>query len=504
MLQADSLIFLINSLSGSEKKKFRSGRKETDYTLLYDIICASENMSLHEIKAEFDKKKTEGSFAATVTYLYKLILDCLLTMRENQDSNFSLFSQILKSRILFEKSLFEEALNYLAQVKKKAIHHENHIALLLASRLELEYLLFLDLPDLSERDLLNKHFQVNEVLKNIRKINEHSSLYELLKHRIIYKGNIRTQEQKASLNDLVISEMSINSSHKDSFEIKKQHLLFQSNYLIGVGDYKSALQSFRELNVLFENNPKFWLSQPFYYVNVIEGILENMRSMKTYAEMPYFIDKLKGLEVHSGSVQNQINALVFLYELFPLIDNGEFEKAKEITDKHKEIIQKKESLSLTIRAKISLYLAIIHIGFKNFKAAQKRLLKEIIRGNNIYILPFYRTIRLVNLIIHYELDNMDVVQFESRSIKREISKIEKGYRVEHLMLSFLGKEKKIMLPREREKLWKKYEPILQDLRKDIFENQLLKSFDFASWIESQIRRKSLAEVLKMNGNLLNT
>src|SRR5690606_30816692 len=122
--------------------------------------------------------------------------DSLLALRESQDSHYSLFNQILKSRILFEKSLFEEAISLLEQVKRKARHQENPIALLFASRLELEYLLFLNLPDLSERDLLNKHFQINTVLKDIRRINEHSSLYELLRHRIIYKGNIRSQKQK--------------------------------------------------------------------------------------------------------------------------------------------------------------------------------------------------------------------------------------------------------------------------------------------------------------------
>ncbi|WP_367914775.1 hypothetical protein [Leadbetterella sp. DM7] len=496
MLQADALILLIHSLSASEKKKFRTGRKKADYTLLYDIIEASGTASSDEIKTEFKKKKG-GSFSATVTYLYKTLLDSLLALRENQDSHYALFNQILKSRILFEKSLFEEAISLLEQVKKKARHHENPIALLFASRLELEYLLFLNLPDLSERDLLNKHFQINETLKDIRKINEHSSLYELLRHRIIYKGNIRSQKQKDMLNDLVISEMSINSSHKDSFEIRKNHLLFQSNYLIGTGDYKSALHSFRELNRLFESHPLFWSSQPFYYVSVLEGILDNLRSMKSYNEMPYFIGQLRNIRVNTEGLQNQINALTFLYELFPLLDRGDFEASKALTEKYKDtVLARKENLSLVMRAEISLYLSLIHIGFRNFKLAQKTLLSEIVRGNNIYILPSYRTIRLVNLIIHYELDNTDIVHFESRSIKREISKVEKAYRVEHLMLSFLGKEKKIRLPREREKLWKKYQPVLEELRSDVFENQLLKSFDFTAWVEASIKRVALGEVLR--------
>jgi hypothetical protein len=65
-----------------------------------------------------------------------------------------------------------------------------------------------------------------------------------------------------------------------------------------------------------------------------------------------------------------------------------------------------------------------------------------------------------------------------------------------MMLSFLGKEKRISLSGEREKTWKKTEPELTEIRGDIFENQLLKSFDFTAWIESQVCRIPLPEVLK--------
>jgi len=499
MIQADAVVLLINSLTKPEKKKFRSNRKEkeTDYGVLYDLIEKSGSISSQDLKTAFEKKRSDANFNVTVSYLYKLLLDTLLSLRENQDSHYSLFNQILKTRILFEKSLYEEAFQNLELIKKKAVKHENHIALLYASRLELEYLLFLNLPDISETALLNKHFQVNEILKNIRKINEHSSLYELLKHRIIYKGNIRSQQQKNALNDLVISEMSITSSHRDSFEIKKQHLLFQSNYLIGVGDYKSALQSFKELNTLFESDQMYWASQPFYYVSVLEGILDNLRSIKSYDEMPYFIDRLRKIQPSTEGFQNQVAALIFLYELYPFIDTGDFISSRKLIDQHKDtLLSKMDSLSLTLRAEISLNISITHIGFRNFRAAQKTLLNEIIRGNKIYMLPLYRTIRLVNLIIHYELGNYDVIQFESRSIRREISKVEKAYRSERMMLSFLGKEKRISLPREREKTWKKTEPELTEIRGDIFENQLLKSFDFTAWIESQICRIPLSEVLK--------
>lgn len=493
MLQTDALILLIHNLSPAEKKKFKASRRSGDYTRLYDIIESSGTASSAEIKTRF-QKEVKSSFPATVNYLYRVLLDTLLHLREQQDSHYSLFNQILKARILFEKSLFEEALSILNLVKKKAVQQQNTIAQLFASRLELEYLLFLNLPDLSERDLLNKHFQINEILKDIRKVNEHSSLYELLRHRLLHKGNIRSQKQKDSLNDLVISEMSLNANHKDIFEIKKNHLLFQSNYLIGIGDHRSALHSFKELNSLFEKNPLFWSSQPFYYVAVIEGILDNLRSMKSYEEMPYYLEKLKNMSTRTEGLQHQIQTLTFLYEMIPFLDKGQFEQAQSLVDT--VLPELSTTVSLNTRAELSLYLSLIHLGLKNYKKAQKTLLSEIVRGNDIYILPVYRTLRMVHLIIHYHLGDTDLVHFEARSIRREIAKAEKAYRVELLILTYLSREKKILLAKEREKLWKKYEPLLEELRTDVYEKQLLKTFDFTAWLEADIRRVELGEVLK--------
>jgi hypothetical protein len=497
MLKTDALVLLVKSLSKTEKRVFRTNRKETDYSILFEIIDTEDNISSQELKLKFEARRKNANFNVAVTYLYKLLLDTLLALRENQDSHYALFNKVLKARILFEKSLFEEAFEMLDDVKQEADKGENYNVLLYALRLELEWLLFVNLPDISETELVNKHFKVNEVLKSIRKINEQSSLYELLKHRIIYQGNIRSQKQKETLNDLILSEMSmIASSNSDGFETKKLHRLFQSNYLIGVGDYKSALQSFYELNGLFETNKHLWANPPFYYVSVLEGILDNFRSIKEYDKMPYFIEQLKKIHDFPSGFQTNVTALIFLYELFPLLDKGDFQASMQLLEQYSEVVSEKlEDLSLTRQAEILLYTSLIYIGLRNFKAAQKALMNVIVRGKSFYTFPLYRTIRLVNLIIQYEMEKFDIIRVETRSIKREIAKTKKAYRVEHLMLTFLNKPKQKVFLKQREKAWEKIEPELTDLRNNIFEYQLLKLFDFTAWIESQMRKITLQEVL---------
>jgi hypothetical protein len=98
---------------------------------------------------------------------------------------------------------------------------------------------------------------------------------------MIYNGSVRSAKQKKNLNDLVFSEMSIvASTHTETFEIRKMHQLFQANYLIAIGDYKSALHSFYELNKVFENNKHLWANPPIYYVLVLEGILKSLHIIK--------------------------------------------------------------------------------------------------------------------------------------------------------------------------------------------------------------------------------
>jgi hypothetical protein len=497
MQKTDALILLVKSLSKAEKRRFGTcSRKNTDYVALFEIIEINKEVTAGQLKEWFLKKKPHANFDVTVAYLYKQLLDAALSLREEQDSYHLLFNMILKARILYVKNLFEAALDMLEQAKAIAEKYENRLAYLYAARLELEYLLALNFPNISETALLRKHLKINEVLQVVRVGNEQSSLYELLKHRMIYKGNIRSSKQKEQMNDLVFREMNIVASFKaNSFEIMKLHQLFQANYLINVGDYKSALHSYYELNQLFENNRHLWADPPVYYLMALEGILDNLRGIGNYEGMSYFTEQLRQLKHPSVNFQVETAALIFLYELFPLLDKGHFSASTEVMQRHQtDVLNKTHLLSLARQAEICLYVALVCFGNHEMKKAQKAILQVSIQGKSFYKLPLYRTIRLVNLMVRFATKDFDTIHYEIRSIKRELAEMEKAYKTEHLMLQMLNKLQYI-LPFQREKIWKKTAPELEKLRHDVFERQILKLFDFTAFIESELRRVPLHTVL---------
>ncbi|MDL2213875.1 hypothetical protein LJC05_04880 [Bacteroides sp. OttesenSCG-928-J23] len=503
MKRINSVISLIYSMSKSEKKHFSlqviKDGADKDYLLIYDIISKDKQLNGNSVKEDFYKRRPNGSFEVSIQYLYEKLLDTLLTLRKKKDIYVDLCNNICKARMLYERSLFYECFEILENTIELAEYYENHEILLMAIKLELEYLLRLNFPKMTEQELYHKHFQQNDALKKIRKITEQSSLYNLLKHRISRKGSIRTPKQKQDLNDLMVNELYIaaSSDSESNFELTKNHKLFQANYLIAVGEYMAALNSFKELNKLFEANEKFWSNPPIYYLMVLEGVLDSLRSVGNYDEMPYFLNKLRKLATHS-SLEFNVNAtgLLYQYELSPHLDKGDFARCIQLMADYKESLYDKESwLNPIRRSELLLYTSIIYIGDKNYKAARKYITSTIL-DHNIDYLPIMRTIRLIRLIAYYETREYDLIVHESRSLKRGMSlKKEQSFKTEHTVLWFLNKHDLPVLRKDREAFWKKNSAKIEELRNDKFENQLLRIFDFTAWIESKILKEDLSEVL---------
>lgn len=494
MTNADALIQLVRSLSKNEKRSFRLGKKnDTDYVLLFDLIDRSENLTADSLKGAFEAKSNGAVFNVTVSYLYKLLLEKLLNLRQNQDNGYFLMTQILKAKILFEKSIFPAALDILEKVMEEASRMEHIAAFVLAARMELDYLQYLNMPGISEEQLIQKQYALSKAVDRMGNLYRQSALYELLKHRIIFKGGARSEEHRRELNDLIFSEQNLAQKASDSLASNKLHLLFQSSFLSAIGDYQSASNVLLELNEIMESAPTKFSS--YFYVEILENMLENLRNTRRYEEMPKFVEQLKGVTPVSNSANIYVQALTALYSFLPLLDRGDFKGANDIIEKSESLVPEAiEKLNPSVATKISLYISLVNIGLKDYRKAKKMLVRSLL--NKTCELPIYRILRLTNLIIHYKMNDSEYVYAEARSLRREIAKSGKPYRMESLILDVVSKGSyALMSTRKRELIWNKVSPQIEDIRNDIFECQLLKIFDFTAWIESEILRIPLSQTL---------
>ena len=179
----NQVMLLIKSLSKAEKRYIRlytnlqNGDKH--YMVLYDLAC--EGFSAEQIYEKFCGKVNEKSFEIAAKHLYRVLLDCLVQLREKQDIQTTIFNYITKAGILFERELFDNALAELEKAKKLAVTYENDPLLLLIYRTELKYLSTLGFEGISEKELVSKQMQINDVMKYARNTNLHLQLYDILK-----------------------------------------------------------------------------------------------------------------------------------------------------------------------------------------------------------------------------------------------------------------------------------------------------------------------------------
>jgi hypothetical protein len=496
-----SLTILVNSLTKGEKRHFKLSstlqQGEKDYLRLFNYI---ENGTPSElIKSEFLKDKPNAAFEVACSYLYKSILETIYHLKTEKDLTTKLTTDILKAKILFEKGLYDDGFKRLKNIQLEAEKEQLTTLQQWAYSLEIEYISSLNFHTISETELIKKQQKIQVSLKNMQHIYQHNALYQLLHHRLIYKGNVRTKEQKEELNDLLISELGlIARPFAQNFESQKTHFLFQAYYLISTGDYQSALKTFYELTGLFDQNEYMWIKNPIDYLVTIEGILDSLKNIKKFEEMNFFLAKLESLPLLATIDEINKHRIVFTYQVIKDLENGNFEKAQSLKKSYQEtLFNNLNLLDFGKQAEVFLYSALIYMVAENPAKAHQELNHILLKSKLFQSLPIYRTFRLIHLMVHFELGNNDYIQHEIRSIKRGLNGYDhKSYLLEKIIFKFLMIEQLPSLAKEKTILWKKIEKEFEKIELYKYEIQLLNIFNFKLWIKAKIFRSSLAILVK--------
>jgi hypothetical protein len=488
-------IRLVKSLSKSEKRHFKlftkkqSGKK--DYHDLFDLIDQNNFSDKDSIDEKFKKLHPQSCIDNTARYLLRVLTDCLIQSKVKEDSWSQLLYGLLRITILKERNLPEEGYKELKKLQEVATTLQEQLIQYLLYRYERDYLAEVNFKDFSEKSLIRIQMESRNMLRDIRNTNEHYSLHELLKHRLVYSGKIQTQDDKKKLNDLLLSEMSIvNSRVKGNLESKKLHLLFQSHFFTHIGDYKSALETFYELNRLFEKNTQLLHNPPLGYYSSLDGILDSLRVMRYFTEMDFYIKKLELLDDSSYPEYYRflIHKTIMIYRLVIYIGTKEFDNAiKYINESGPNLLKGYSMVDDEKQSELLFYIALSNYNIKNIKKAQKYINEIILvrRINSQSII--YRAARLLNMLIRYDDKDLDYLDYEIRSYKRSFKGNQKPLKTETLIFKVIKSNPDLNSFKSNEILWNSIFPIIQTIEKDEFEMQLLKYFDFLGWAKTKFR-----------------
>ncbi|MBO9151339.1 hypothetical protein ACFOTA_03910 [Chitinophaga sp. GCM10012297] len=479
---------MVRSLSPAEKKHFRlsaSGtEKEKDYLLLFDLLC-KENKSLAEVESLFGKKTRAASFDNTVHYLFKVLTDQLVTVRVGQDKWYARHHAFMKARLCFERSLPGRAHHELKKTQQLALQAQDHTLYYQAVREELNYLADVGFPGMNEQEVVDLQMRSKQALKELHQIHEHHSLYELLKLRLINE-QIGLERNGKMINDLVLGELGIISmGGRHLFESRKTHLLFQSFFLVHTKQYHPALNVFKALNALFEENESLWNNPPYDNLSALDGILDNLYSIGYYHEMDFFTGKLEQLMArpYPEHFRNLCYQTFCLHRLSSMAGAQAFDDALAfIRQIHDTVLLNTGFHKTDKQLQLLLFATITCFQHRQYDEAN-RYVSFALNGHKAMSAALaYRACRLMHILIHYETGNTAYLDYEIRAFKRFYSKHGRHYRLEKLLFRTVQLNPKMCSQPRKKAAYEKISPAIEEARENHDEKPMLKYFDFFEWI----------------------
>jgi len=434
---------LIQSLSKAEKRYFKlfcdlqTGNKI--YVALYQLLEKEKN--LHAIMTVMSQQYPAAIIETARKHLYRTLMKSLRSFESDKAIENRLMQRIQDVKILFNKGLLELCFGELERAMELALKYEKFAYYLILGRLELQYLTLLEFPDTDENALVTKQEKLHQVLHQEQWINRHSTLDEVLLHRYLHCGLTRNQQEINKLVDLLLEEFQIISNkHHHSVLSQKLHLHFQSTYFLMTGNHQESLRLYYQLLSLFQEHPHLLLDSPLYYIYLINGILTDLRSMRQYNDMPFFITCLQKIEPASESLGYFIQHLVYLHRLALLLDLGEYQQGEALMQVYtKEISSKAKVIPPNSDAIIHLLMALVYFGLQQFNTALQQVNYVLHKPREYVSQPVYTLCRMLRLIIQVELKNDDYLHYELRSMERKLKADEKLFKTEKLTIHFLKK-----------------------------------------------------------------
>jgi len=506
MKPSTELFQLIKSLSKSEKRYFKltsslqSGEK--NYMKLFDAIEAQEEYDEAAIKKKFSGETFIKHLPSEKNHLYSLILKSLRGFYADKSAAAILQEQLRNIELLFNKALYKECAKLIRKAKKMAYDYEKYYFLLdlidwEKTMVEEEYL-----RGNFDKDLTKLVNEESECIEKLRNLAEYQMLYSKINYVFRKGGYARNEDEQKIVSD--ISNYHLIKGKNTALSTKAATACYYIKGLCASTERNldESYVNFKKVVKIMEDNPLIMKELSKRYVKALNNVMFAYMDYRRWDECFAMIEKMKGLSKKTGfeSIDVQLKLFTFPHngELLAYISKGEFTVAKnKVIPSIVSGLEKYED-KINSEEKMLFYYNIsrAYIGAGDYKDALKYINIVLNDSESGLREDVYAFARLVNLIIHYELGNYDLLDYTLKSTRRFVTKSQRNYQFETVFLKDFRKLLKVKNTLNNKALFVDFKASLQKVLEDPYEQAANEYFDFISWLDSKIENKSYEAIVK--------
>ena len=504
MKPSDELFKLIKSLNKNEKRYFKLQsalqKGEKNYLRLFAAMESQEEYDESEIKKIFAGEPFIQRLTVAKQYLYDMIMACL--RRFNAETNVeNKLSDLLKDvEILYNKRLYVQCRKNIEKGKALALKYEKRLQMLQFYRLENLLIRSQHMQHITQPMLEKINKEVDEIIETYKITHKASFLFSKIYLFYVETGATRNKTELKTLLKMVenpfFKQVEFTKSiHAKLFSYRSKALCYQNT-----NNNKTFLWLQKSVTLL-EENPHYITEDPELYITSLNNFIVGLLILKKHDNIIDSINKLKNIRVKSEKDRFNIFILSSILEIKYYISKGNFHQGLKCIPGLLNVIDKYILDAESKRRKILCFFNIsyLYLGAGFFKEAKKYLNKIFELSEVGYKSDLFAIVKILILIIHYELANQELLEHYARSTYRYLFKRERLFKFESIILNFMRKNMPVISTKnEILNAFKKLRADILLCMKDPSEANIIGYFDFIAWIDSKIENCSMGEIIKRN------
>lgn len=496
---SNDLFKLIHSLTKSEKRYFKLFTRihvkgeENNYIKLFDAIEAQTVYNEEKIKKKFKGEHFISYLPVEKVQLYNLIIRSLIVYGNKGDVETELGDDLSAIKILFRKGFYEQANKIAEKAKSIAIKNELYTHAINFEKWQMK-IVYQSGLEINQQVISTKFQAQYDLLANEKNTSRYLEIQANLFSFLRKHNDVRSNSDLIEIKKIINTPLQ--SSEKEALTFTSK-VLFHSNwahYYQFICDYKKQHEQNKILVELFRQRK----DSIYNFFSALVNYFNSCVLVKDFVSCEGVIGEIEALEVSPVFSQERKATTLFLLKLTLYIHKCMFNEALVL-------IKLNEKKFLYSIKKISPNVAIIIV----YKIIYTYLILEknadALRWYNNYFTKLNKDeirkdvesmAKILYLVLHFELQNFDIMEYLMKSIYRWFLKQERLHKFEKAILDFIRtKAHRADNKRKTIEVFTQLKDQLLKIREDKFERPAFDSFDIIAWLESKITGKTFQRVL---------
>ncbi|MBI3500897.1 MAG: hypothetical protein HY063_03800 [Bacteroidetes bacterium] len=509
MKKSDELFLLIKSLSRNEKGYFKkyafagNTEEEKNYFRLFDAVDAQnsydEDAILHKFKGEPFAKQLHR----VKNYLFHLILKSMRAYRSQHSVETIIQERLQDVHFLHLKGLYAQAQKVLKSTKELAYKHEKFSPLIEILNWERK-IVSLEAYSLSHTSTQDEIIrEKEEVISKQKNIHEFEKIFFSLDSIINARYVARSKNEAEEMKKIISHPLLKNEKNALSNKAKILFHYTLASYYFATGAWEKVFESTLARKKIIESVPEIIQENPEDYIIVLRHEAYLCLHKGEFSQFGRALKELRSVQATNSETKAAIFEHANLLELYFFIVSGQYQKSIELIEQiEKEMPQHQRLINPVSRLTFYYHYAYCYFAAKQYHTALKYI-NEVLNNKEVQLRQdIFGNARVMNLMIHYELGNDDLMESAIKSTVRFLDKKNKLYDFEKKILAFF----KLLSARkpkgeELKNYFIKFHTELISLMDGVLKNNYGDAYQFIIWLESKINNLPLEEVLRKNISL---